>query len=230
VQNLYAGAINARSLGVSMEAGSSSGEAAKAAPKRSALGVVIAIVIAIAATAAVMDLAVFPAMQSTRPQTDYVKFHITTYDVGYYFTTPMTDFHPELPVKAGQLVLIEMNNSGTMDHEFLLFNESRATILARTNYALTLAESNHSTYATDPAAGDAMVDEYTSYHDTWDNLSRVGCPDSCIDHDVGPGETTLFWFVINTPGTYFFACHQVDRTQWKVHQDLGMWGTVVVSA
>src|SRR3989449_11620215 len=49
--------------GLTMEAGSSSGEAMKAAPRKGALWIVIAIVIAVAVTAAEMDLAVLPLVQ-----------------------------------------------------------------------------------------------------------------------------------------------------------------------
>ena len=207
-----------------MEAEPSSGTAAGAAPKKGALWIAIAIVVAVAITAAVMDLAIFPALA---PSQNYVRVHIMTFDVGY----DRANFNPEIDAKAGQLIIIEMNNSGTMDHEFLLFDKDRATILASAKYALALAESHHTGYLTNESIGNDTVDEYTEYHDSWMNLSRVGCPDSCIDHDVAAdGGITLFWFVINTPGNYFFACHQVDRTDWKIHQDKNMWGTVVISA
>ena len=88
----------------------------------------------------------------------------------------------------------------------------------------------------------ATLDDYSSIHDTWDNLSRVfsAGTDSPIDHNVDAGATVLFWFVINTPGTYFFACHMVDTNDfshdpatWVIHQahtpGTGMWGTLVVS-
>ena len=207
-----------------MEAGPSSGTAAAAAPKKGALWIVIAIVIAVALTAAVMDVVVLPMLKAT-PSADF-KVHLMTFDVGY----DAPNFNPEWNVKAGQLIVVTMNNSGTMDHEFLLFSGSRATILATVKYALALAESHHLGYQTNESIGNDTVDEYTGYHDSWSNLSRVGCPDSCVDHDVAPGNTFLFWFVVNTPGTYFFACHQIDRTDWKAHQDKGMWGTLIVSA
>src|SRR5881398_2392094 len=149
-----------------------------------------------------------------------------TFDVGY----DRPNYNPQWEVKAGQLIVVTMNNSGTMAHEFLLFSGDRGAILATVRYALALAESHNSGYQNDEAIGNATVDEYTGYHDSWANLSRVGCPESCVDHDVDPGNTFLFWFVVNTPGTYFFACHQVDRTDWKVHQDKGMWGTLTVTA
>jgi len=207
-----------------MEAGPSSGTAPMAAPKKGALWIVIAIVIAVALTAAVMDVVVLPTLKPTQ-SADLTK-HLMTFDVGY----DAPNFNPDWTAKAGQLIVVTMNNSGTMDHEFLLFDKDRATILKSVKYALALAESNNPGYLTDDSIGNATVDEYTGYHDSWANLSRVGCPDSCVDHDVAPGNTFLFWFVINTPGTYFFACHQVDRTDWKVHQDKGMWGTLTVTA
>jgi len=207
-----------------MESGSSSGTAPMAAPKKGALWIVIAIVIAVALTAAVMDVVVFPMLKTT--QSADFKVHLMTFDVGY----DAPNFNPEWDVKAGQVIVVTMNNSGTMAHEFLLFDGNRATILASAKAALALAESHHNGYQNDEAIGNLTVDEYTEYHDSWTNLSRVGCPDSCVDHDVDPGNTFLFWFVINTPGTYFFACHQVDRTDWKIHQDKDMWGTLVVSA
>jgi len=207
-----------------MEAGSSSGTAPMAAPKKGALWIVIAIVIAVALTATVMDVVVFPMLKPTQ-SADLPK-HLMTFDVGY----DAPNFNPEWDVKAGQVIVVTMNNSGTMAHEFLLFDGDRATILKSAKAALALAESHHNGYQNDEAIGNDTVDEYTMYHDSWTNLSRVGCPDSCIDHDVDPGNTFLFWFVINTPGTYFFACHQVDRTDWKIHQDKGMWGTLTVTA
>src|SRR5256885_15944382 len=86
-----------------------------------------------------------------------------------------------------------------------------------------------------------IFDDYSSIHDSWSNLTRVtdALTGSLIDHNVDVGATSLFWFVINTPGTYFFACHMVDTNDfstdpatWVIHQGHaggGMWGTLVVS-
>ena len=137
-------------------------------------------------------------------------------------------------VKAGQIVVVTMNNSGAMAHEFLLFSGDRTSILNSAKYALALAQSHNPNWDTDPDIANTTLDEYTGYHDSWTNLTRYGCTDptlGCVDHDVDPDATFLFWFVINTPGTYFFGCHQVDTTAipWMIHQDKGMWGTIVVS-
>lgn len=215
-------------VGVIMEAAQTSGGAAAAAPKRGALWIVIAIVVAVAITAAVMDLAVFPTLQPTG--SNDLKVHLMTFDVGY----DRTNFNPEWQVKAGQIVVVTMNNSGAMAHEFLLFSGDRTTVLNSAKAALALAQNNNPGWDTNSDIANATLDEYTTYHDSWTNLTRFGCNDptlGCVDHDVDPDATFLFWFVINTPGTYFFACHQVDITSipWAIHQDKGMWGTVVVS-
>ena len=211
-----------------MEAGSSSGEAMKAAPRKGALWIVIAIVVAVAVTAAVMDLAVLPALQ--KPGSNDFKVHLMTFDVGY----DAPGVNPEWKVNAGQLVVVTMNNSGAMAHEFLLFSGDRTAILNSAKYALALAQRNNPGWDTNSDIANATLDNYTEYHDSWKNLTRFGCDDpllGCVDHDVDPDATFVFWFVINTPGTYFFACHQVDTTAipWKIHQDKGMWGTIVVS-
>src|SRR5438445_695880 len=212
-----------------MEASQSSGGAATAAPRKGAMWIVIAIVIAVALTAAVMDLAVFPALQSPAGSADF-RVHLRTFDVGY----DQPNYQPEWQVKAGQVVVVTMNNSGAMAHEFLLFSGDRTTILNSAKAALALAISHNPNWDTDPVVANATLDEYVGYHDSWANLTRYGCNDptlGCVDHDVDPDATFLFWFVINTPGTYFFACHQVDTTAipWMIHQDKGMWGTIVVS-
>ena len=224
-----------------MEAGSSSGEALKAAPRKGALGIVIAIVIAVAVTAAVMDLVVVPALQpaqtgcvnaQTSPSrvgsASCVQIHVTTFDVGY----DQSGFNPHYDIRAGTIILIEMNNSGAMAHEFLLFSGDQTAILTSAKAALALAQANYPNWNKDPDNATAALDNYTEYHDSWNNLSRVGCPDSCVDHDVDPDGTSLFWFVVNTPGNYFFACHQVDTTSipWKIHQDKGMWGTITFTS
>jgi len=141
-------------------------------------------------------------------------------------------FNPSYTIKAGTIILIEMNNSGAMAHEFLLFSGDRTTILNSAKGALALAQANNPGWDTNSDIANATLDNYTAYHDSWNNLSRVGCPDSCVDHDVDPDGTSLFWFVVNTPGNYFFACHQVDTTSipWKVHQDKGMWGTITITS
>jgi len=97
----------------------------KAAPRKGALWIVIAIVIAVAVTAAVMYLAVLPLLQPAQTgcvnaQTSCVKIHVTTFDVGY----DQPGFNPHYDIKAGTIILIEMNNSGAMAHEFLLFSGS----------------------------------------------------------------------------------------------------------
>jgi len=212
-----------------MEGGQSTGGAPTAAPKKGALWIVIAIVVAVAITAAVMDLAVFPALQPAG-STDF-KVHLMTFDVGY----DRPNYHPEWQVKAGQVVVVTMNNSGAMAHEFLLFSGDRTAILNSAKAALALAQSQYPDWATNETNATAALDQYTAYHDGWANLTRFGCNDvtlGCVDHDVEPDHTFLFWFVINTPGSYFFACHQVDMTNptaWQIHQDKGMWGTIVVS-
>src|SRR5439155_12126329 len=105
-----------------MEAGSSSGEAMKAAPRKGALWIVIAIVVAVAVTAAVMDLAVLPALQT--PGSNDFNVHLMNFDVGY----DAPGVNPEWQVNAGQLVVVTMNNSGAMAHEFLLFSGDRTTV------------------------------------------------------------------------------------------------------
>src|SRR2546428_13790868 len=79
-----------------MEGGQSTGGAPTAAPKKGALWIVIAIVVAVAITAAVMDLAVFPALQPAG-STDF-KVHLMTFDVGY----DRPNYHPEWQGKGGE--------------------------------------------------------------------------------------------------------------------------------
>src|SRR2546426_8233945 len=162
-----------------MEGGSSSGEAMKAAPRKGALWIVIAIVIAVAVTAAVMDLAVLPLLQPAQTgcvnaQTSCVKIHVTTFDVGY----DQTGFNPHYDIKAGTIILIEMNNSGAMAHEFLLFSGDRTTILNSAKGALALAQANNTNSATNSDAANAKLDNYNAYHENLNNLSRVGCTES----------------------------------------------------
>ena len=226
-----------------MEAGPSPGEAAKAAPRKGALSTVIAIVIAVAVTAAVMDLAVLPLLQGPSKTAD-APFTVVTLD----FAFDKVGVNPQLEVKAGQTVVITLVNNGTNAHEFLLFNKNRDAVLTSAKAALAQAIAEHPevrwTNLTSDQHNDtvnATLDDYSSIHDTWDNLSRVfsAGTDSPIDHNVDAGATVLFWFVINTPGTYFFACHMVDTNDfshdpatWVIHQGHpggGMWGTLVVS-
>src|SRR2546422_1543228 len=97
-----------------MEGGQSTGGAPTAAPKKGALWIVIAIVVAVAITAAVMDLAVFPALQPAG-STDF-KVHLMTFDVGY----DRPNYHPEWQGEAGQVVPVTMNQKGALGHACLL--------------------------------------------------------------------------------------------------------------
>src|SRR2546428_12622023 len=121
-----------------MEAGPSSGEAAKAAPKRGALWIVIAIVVAVAITVAVMELAVLPALQTS--QTGTAKFWVTTLD----FAFDKVGVNPDLgTVKAGQVVLITLANNGTNAHEFLVFRGDNTAVLNSAKAALAQAIAAH---------------------------------------------------------------------------------------
>src|SRR5438094_7403532 len=185
-----------------MEAGSSSGEAMKAAPRKGALWIVIAIVIAVAVTAAVMDLAVLPALQ--KPGSNDFMIHLMTFDVGY----DAVGVNPEWKVNAGQLIVVTMNNSGAMAHEFLLFSGDRTAILNSAKYALALAQRNNPGWDTNSDIANATLDNYTDYHDSWKNLTRFGCDDTllgCVDHDVDADATFVVSFVINTTDTYLYA-------------------------
>src|SRR5438309_12130618 len=190
-----------------MEAGSSSGTAPMAAPKKGALWIVIAIVIAVALTATVMDVVVFPMLKPTQ-SADLPK-HLMTFGVGY----DAPNFNPDWTAKAGQVIVVTMNNSGTMAHEFLLFDGDRATILKSAKAALALAESHHNGYQNDEAIGNLMVDEYTEYHDSWTNLSRVGCPDLVNIHGSVNGKEFICLIAINNEGNQLFAFHVVDRDE-----------------
>lgn len=217
-----------RVAGVMMETGPSSGAATAATPRKGTLWIVIAIVVAVAITAAVMDLAIFPALAPAGSQ-DF-KVHLMTFDVGY----DRPSFNPEWDVKAGQLIIVTMNNSGAQGHEFLLFSGDRTAILNSAKAALAQAQANNPGWQTNDTIAEATLANYSDIHDHWANLTRFGCNDpalGCVDHNVDSGATVVFWFVINTPGRYFFACHMADKTSvpWKVHQDKGMWGTIVVT-
>src|SRR5437870_11643961 len=153
-----------------MEAGSSSGEAMKAAPRKGALWIVISIVIADAVKSTVMYLAILQLLQPAQSgcvnaQTSCVKIHVTTFDVGY----DQPGFNPSYTIKAGTIVLIEMNNSGAMAHEFLLFSGGRTPILNSAKAALALAQRNYPNWNVDPDNETAALDNYTEYHDSCSN-------------------------------------------------------------
>src|SRR5436309_5541624 len=109
-----------------METGPSSGTAPMAAPKKGALWIVIAIVIAVALTAGVIDVVVFPMLKTT--QSADFKVHLMTFDVGH----DAPNFNPEGAVNAGQVIVVTMNNSGTMANEFVMFDGNRTRIMAST--------------------------------------------------------------------------------------------------
>lgn len=178
---------------------------------------VIAIIVAIAVTASVATLLVLPSLQPP-----YAKFDVVALD----FAFDKVGFNPELHVKAHQIVWIVLSNQGTNPHEFLLFNKSRDFIQRATEEDLNKSLADHPNFATNDTAKAAALDEYDSLHDSDDRLVRY----NDVDFDVQPGESRNVLFIIDVPGTYFFACHQVDTTTtpWMVHQSKGMWGTLVV--
>src|SRR3989454_5998721 len=113
-----------------MEGGQSTGGAPTAAPKKGALWIVIAIVVAVAITAAVMDLAVFPALQPAG-STDF-KVHLMTFDVGY----DRPNYHPEWQEKGSQIHRVPMEHNRAMAHELLLFLGGPGPVLKSAEAAL----------------------------------------------------------------------------------------------
>ena len=80
--------------------------------------IVIAIVIAVALTAAVMDLAVFPALQPPAGSADF-RVHLRTFDVGY----DQPNYQPEWQVKAGQVVVVDGTELAGRKAERVLTND-----------------------------------------------------------------------------------------------------------
>src|SRR5438046_8093556 len=119
-----------------------------------------------------MHLVIVPALTPAR-SADFT-VHLMTFDVGY----DRPNYNPQWEVKAGQLIVVTMNNSGTMAHEFLLFSGDRGAILATVRYALALAAPHNSGYQTDGAIANATADENTGHHDSGANLSRSACPEA----------------------------------------------------
>src|SRR5207247_8803723 len=131
-----AGITNAPLAGFIMEAGSSSGTAPMAAPKKGALWIVIAIVIAVALTATVMDVVVFPMLKPT--QSADVPKHLMTFDVGY----EAPNFKPEWTAKGGQVIGHRMNKIGTRAHEVRHVDGNQTTIIESGHAAPELGDSH----------------------------------------------------------------------------------------
>src|SRR5947208_1532214 len=98
-----------------MEAGSSSGTAPMAAPKKGALWIVIAIVIAVALTATVMDVVVFPMLKPTQ-SADLPK-HLMTFDVGYRARTGLKAETSRPPASAPRIRLQSTRSRGSLWEE-----------------------------------------------------------------------------------------------------------------
>lgn len=203
-----------------MESGQASGvaPAAKAGAKRT-LWVIVAIIVAIAVIASAMVFVVLPSLQPS-----VAKFNLVALDFGYD-QTQNPDLHPLHHVKVNQPVWIVFSNDGTNVHEFLLFKDKDAALVAA-KADLAIAISHHPNYQTNDTEKNATLDEYNTLHDADSALVRY----NNIDRNVDPGNTTDLLFVIHEAGTYFFACHQVDTTTstWIIHQEHGMWGTLIV--
>jgi len=191
----------------------------RAAPSGKKMWAIIAVVVVIAVVAS-------GALYFLGSQPQYAKITLVTLDFGYnQIANP--DLHPEYHVKAGKPIWIVMTNEGTNDHEFLLYTNKDAALIS-SKAALAQALRDNPTATTNDTAKQAALDEYNTLHDSWDNLTRY----NNIDRDVAPNATTDLLFVIHEVGTYFFVCHQVDTdaVPWKIHQEHGMWGTLVVEA
>ena len=186
--------------------------------------IAVIVIIAVAASGTLYYL-------GSQPQ--YSKFNLKTLDFAYD-QTANPDQHPEHHVKVNLPIWIVMTNEGTNDHEFLLYqNKDDALKSAKAALAEALAHHPNATKPTAPDFADekqAALDEYDTLHDSWDNLTRY----NNIDRDVAPDDSTDLLFVLHTTGTFFFVCHQVDTTtdpaNWVIHQDHGMWGTLIVDA
>lgn len=148
------------------------------------------------------------------------EFKIETWDFGYNGPTG----GPTLNVKAGQTVRVTLVSKGGVEHEFRLSN-NKETFLSDVEKAVATLQSQ--------GMKDQDVIEKADAFKAARRASgmKIVKTEGQLDWDtdVGIGETKTVEFTIDTRGTYWYLCGELDATFPQTHAHRGMAGQIVVT-
>lgn len=172
--------------------------------------VILSVILAIALVAVVVVFAVLPALNPP-PEVQSLNINAVDYSFGG------VGQQPTFRVQAGKIIYLVLTNDGNVPHEIVLVQD-KDMVLNHVHMLITNIQ-NDANYTTDEEREEA----YEAAHEETAHAYRD------IEAHVGVGETARLAFILDA-GTYYFVCHEPDGTWPNVHQDAGMWATLIVEA
>lgn len=148
------------------------------------------------------------------------EFKIETWEYGYDGPSG----GPTLTVKAGETVRITLVNKGGVEHEFRLVKDKDA-FLSDVQKAVEKLQAQG--IKDQDAVEKASAFKEARRLQGMQVVNVGGTLD--WDVDVEPGETKTIELVINTPGTYYYVCGELDATFPQIHAHRGMFATLIVT-
>ena len=177
------------------------------------------IVILLAAVIAVAAVLVGTSAYLIASQPKVKEFKLELTEFGYNGPTG----GPILKVKAGETVRVTLVNNGAVDHEFRIV-KNRDAFLSDVNKAMERLRTEGVTEQ-DGVEKAAVFKEARRLT----GLEIIKTSEGLEwDADVKPGETNTAEFVIDTPGTYWYLCGELDATFPMTHAHKNMSGQLIV--
>jgi uncharacterized cupredoxin-like copper-binding protein len=169
---------------------------------------IVVVVVVIAAVAAFFLILRGPAVREF------------TLDMVEYAFRQGTTNNPTLRVKVGDIVVIRLNNKGSVTHEFMLFENADSVVNKLRDVVKDLT------------ARDVPEDEAEKqYEEKKAELEEKGIIKVAFegaDADAEPGESVTIRFTATRPGTFTYVCLEVEGSYPDLHYDKGMHGQLIV--
>ena len=185
-------------------------------------GPLIAVVAIVAIAAGAAILFVTPTLQ---PSVRTIELTM----VDYGFNRP--GFAPTLTIKAGEVVVIKLKNSGAHPHEFMVVpDKDRALMMMKKLISEIDAKDipeEEKIELYDEEHHHAMEQMMRMYDFTIEPEAVNDAP-SMIMVSVEPDEEITIRITIDTPGVYWYVCQEVGGTWPEIHQERGMVGKLIV--
>ncbi|MEB3860458.1 MAG: hypothetical protein LRS43_04535 [Desulfurococcales archaeon] len=128
-------------------------------------------------------------------------------------------------VKAGEPVIIQIVNEGTVEHELMFVADLEMMATMIENNAKRLAEENPDLSEEEIIR---ILDEL--HHEMMEEMAKAfqGKVDGELMVELGPGERKTVVYTFYQPGVYTIACFELEGTFPTPHAGNGMFNQVIV--
>lgn len=124
-----------------------------------------------------------------------------------------------LKIKAGETIKIKFINEGAVEHELMIVKDK--------DQVLKMAHALIEELQAQGFSGEDLIKAFEErHHEMEEDIEKRGL--LLFKVELGSGEEIIKELKIDTPGTYWAVCLELEGSAPKTHTDMGMYAQIIV--